>query len=184
MKTRNKLKFSFWLLFGLVVLGGALSLYYLRQIARSSEIILKDNYNTLTMTREMRKVLDNNDVPLSESATRKFTEELVKEENNITEKGEAEAVARLRQSFTVMSNNAITLAARQQAARSAQSAIHEIEELNMQAVLVKTNTAQKTIKHATIYLSLIGGITFLIMFSFIFNLPDLINASIKEQVAH
>ena len=181
MKTKSKLQSGFWLLFGLVILGGALSLYYLNQIANSTKTILKDNYDTLVMTREMRTVLDENNLPFSESAVNKFNEELVKEENNITEKGEAAAVARLRQSFENVRNNSLTMEVRQQEARSVRVAIKEIEVMNMEAIVRKNKIAQKAIKDATFYLGLIGSITFLILFSFMFNLPDLITARMEEQ---
>jgi hypothetical protein len=183
MKAKSKLRFSFWLLFALVIIGGALSLFYLRQISKGTEIILKDNYNTLQMTQAMRIILDENDLPLPSSAVNEFSQQLLKEENNITEPGEAAAVARLRQSFELVRQPALTLDQSQQATRSAREAIRQIEDLNMQAIIRKHDRAQGSIKNATLYLSLIGCLTFLLLFSLIFNLPDMIAENRKPYSA-
>ncbi len=70
--------------------------YYVNRLADESKDMLKDNYNTLQYTKNMIQALDQND---DEASVKVFEENLVKQENNITEKGEAEATGEMRNIF-------------------------------------------------------------------------------------
>ncbi len=170
MKIKHKLRLGFGILFVVVIFFGALSLFYLNQIANSSRIILKDNYATLGFVREMRSVLDGNDLPLAPSPISRFNAALMKEEKNVTEKGEAEAVAKLKQSFKSLTSTPQAPEQRRQAESEVLKYLGEIERLNLDAVVHKSDHAERSIKNATLYLGLAGAFTFLVLFSFIFNL--------------
>jgi NtrC-family two-component system sensor histidine kinase KinB len=88
MKIKKKLLLGFGLLFIVVLIFGGVALYYIEVISETSNITLKNNYETLTFTREMRSVLDENDLPLNPRASQAFDNALKKQENNITERGE------------------------------------------------------------------------------------------------
>jgi len=92
MKIKTKLRLGFGFLFIIVLSFGALSLYYMNKISVSSKVILKDNYESLNYSREMRAILDDYPLPFSKNLSLKFNNQLSKEENNITEKGEEQAV--------------------------------------------------------------------------------------------
>ena len=117
MKIKKKLFWGFGLLFIVVLIFGAVSLYYIEVISETSNITLKNNYETLTFTREMRSVLDENDLPLSPAASETFDKSLKKQEHNITEHGEREATGNLRKAFSSLIDPSLNIAQKQQAER-------------------------------------------------------------------
>ena len=56
----------------------------------------------------MRTILDQNDLPLDAENAADFNRQLVKEEHNITEVGELQAVQSLRKAFSQLSNGSLT----------------------------------------------------------------------------
>ena len=174
MKIKTKIRLGFALIFVVVLLFGGLSIYFVNQLSKTSRVILKNNYATLSFAKEMRTILDENNIPLSNTAKTSFNNQLVKQENNITEKGEDVATAALRKAFNALQSSASTLAQQQTAERSARVALRKIEDLNMQAVVRKTDAAQNSVNNATIILGLIGCFTFLALFSFSVNITGFI----------
>jgi len=168
MKLKYKLWIGFALLFIVVAFFGILSLLFLRQMSSGSEVILKDNYASLKFAREMREVLDENDVPLNGSAIARFEQIITKEENNITEPGEKEAVTNLRSSFESLKNS--PLGNQRQAEKEVFRNIRKITDINLKAVDEKSAKAVKSTKNASTYLGFLAAFTFLILFSLIFNI--------------
>jgi NtrC-family two-component system sensor histidine kinase KinB len=174
MKVKNKLRLGFGFLFIVVLFFGAVSIFYLNEISNSAKVILKDNYETLNFAREMGAVLDENTLPLNTSAQTAFDRQLVLEENNVTEAGEAEAVKNLRASFTGLKNTLAPIAQQQNATVNARRSLRSIEILNMKAIVRKNDQAQASVKKATLFLGLAGTFTFLVLFSFSVNFPGFI----------
>ena len=109
MKIRKKLFLGFGLLFIVVLFFGAVSIYYVEEISETAKVTLKNNYETLTFTRAMRSVLDENDLPLTSRAASTFDNALKKQENNITERGEREATAGVRKDFGLLIDPRLSL---------------------------------------------------------------------------
>ncbi|GAC1302219.1 MAG: hypothetical protein NVSMB24_06460 [Mucilaginibacter sp.] len=174
MKIKKKLLLGFGLLFVVVLIFGGVALYYIEVISEASNITLKNNYETLTFTREMRSVLDENDLPLNAQASQTFDNALKKQENNITEKGEREATAGVRTEFTRLNDPGQNLAKKQAAERNIRSLLKTIDGLNMRAIVVKNAATHKTVNDATVYLGGMVFITFLILFILILNFPAFI----------
>jgi NtrC-family two-component system sensor histidine kinase KinB len=82
MKIKTKLLLGFGLLFLVVVFFGIVAIYYIDAISENSKKTVKNNYETLTFTRDMRSVLDENDLPLSATAILDFNSALVKQEHD------------------------------------------------------------------------------------------------------
>ncbi|HWZ14331.1 MAG TPA: HAMP domain-containing protein [Mucilaginibacter sp.] len=174
MKIKKKLLLGFGLLFVVVLVFGGVALYYIEVISETSNMTLKNNYETLTFTREMRSVLDENDLPLNTQASQTFDNALKKQENNITERGEREATAGVRQAFTLLTDAGQNLAKKQAAERNIRSLLKTIDGLNMRAIVVKNDATHKTVNDATLYLGGMVFITFLILFILILNFPAFI----------
>src|ERR1700733_586807 len=174
MKIKTKLLLGFGLLFVVVVFFGIVSIYYIEDISEYSKTTVKNNYETLTFTREMRAVLDENDLPLSSAAAAAFDSALKKQEHNITEPGEKEATAGVHKAFSEITDPNSALSAKQQAARTARFQLKTIEGLNMKAIVQKNNYIHDTVSKATFYLGGIVFVTFLILFVFIINFPGFI----------
>lgn len=174
MKIKTKLLIGFGLLFVVVVVFGIVSVYYIDDISHYSNATLKNNYATLTYTREMRAVLDENDLPLPAAAVASFDSSLKKQEHNITEPGEKEATAGVRSAFTQLTSATVPLAEKQRAVRAIRLQLQTIDGLNMKAVVQKNNSVTATVSNATLYLGAIVFVTFLILFVFIVNFPGFI----------
>src|ERR1700753_2121855 len=149
MKIKTKLLLGFGALFAVVVVFGIVSVYYIDDISQYSNATLKNNYATLTYTREMRSVLDDNDLPLSATAVAAFDNSLKKQEHNITEPGEKEATAQVRSAFADLTNAAASPTQKQQDMQTIRQRLNGIEGLNMTAIIQNKGTVSKTVSNAT-----------------------------------
>jgi NtrC-family two-component system sensor histidine kinase KinB len=180
MKIKTKLRLGFGFLFVVVIFFGAISLFYMNKISMSSKVILKDNYETLNYTSNMRAVLDEHQLPLSATAKKDFENYLELEGKNVTEKGEGEAVAALRKAYGKINNAASILSDMQAAVTKLRSELRHIDKLNMDAIVHKNDTAQKAIEKAAMYVIFAASICFLILFSFIVNFPGFVANPLRE----
>jgi len=174
MKIKTKLRLGFGFLFIVVLFFGATAIYYIQEISKNAKVILKDNYETLSYTREMRTLLDENSLPLTAAVAAQFNQQLVKEERNITEKGEHEAVVKLRTAFNKLGQTGLSAGRQQAAEREVRSHLRQIELLNMQAIVRKNDTARASVNRASLILGFAGTFTFLVLFSFSVNFPGFI----------
>lgn len=180
MKIKTKLRLGFGFLFVVVIFFGAISLFYMNKISLSSKVILKDNYETLNYTSNMRAVLDEHQLPLSAKAKKDFDNYLELEGKNVTEKGEGEAVAALRNAYGEINNPASGLSDMQAAVTKLRSELRHIDKLNMDAIVRKNDNAQKAIEKAAMYVIFAASICFLILFSFIVNFPGFVANPLRE----
>ncbi|RAJ26008.1 HAMP domain-containing sensor histidine kinase [Pedobacter cryoconitis] len=176
MKIKTKLRLGFGFLFVVVLLFGSISLYYMNQISVSAKVILKDNYETLSYTREMRSILDQNDLPLTLELQKKFTKQLSLESKNVTEKGEGEAVRTLTKSFIELNNPT----QQKPALAKIRSQLMIIDKLNMDGIVRKNEVAQKSVEKASLYLITAASFCFLVLFSFIVNFPGFVANPLRE----
>jgi NtrC-family two-component system sensor histidine kinase KinB len=174
MKIKTKLRLGFGFLFVVVLFFGAIAIYYIQEISKNAKVILEDNYETLSYTREMRTLLDENDLPLAPAVAAQFSKQVLNEEHNITEKGEREAVIQLRTAFTRLSQPQSATINQQAAEREIRSHLRQIELLNMQAIVRKNDAARASVNRASLILGFAGTFTFLVLFSFSVNFPGFI----------
>lgn len=175
MKLKHKIRLGFGLIFITNLLAGSLSIFYINELSEGTKVVLKNNYETLSFAREMRTVLDDNTIPLNDAAKSAFDKSLVKQEHNVTEKGEDAATATLRKDFNQLQNPAVNLSQQQNAEHAIRVDLRNIEQLNMQAIVHKTDAAQESVNKSTIILGLIGCLTFLALFSFSVNISGFIS---------
>lgn len=174
MKVKNKLQLGFGFLFIIVLFFGVTAVYYIHDISENSKVILQNNYESLKFARQMRNVLDNNNLPLNNAAINKFGIYLQQQEANITEAGEASPTQRLRTNFKLLvATHDIRL--QNETVRDIRKVLSDIENVNMQAIIRKDNKARASVADATLFLGLVGGFTFLILFSFSINFPGIIS---------
>ncbi|MBG6235068.1 PAS domain S-box-containing protein [Pedobacter sp. CAN_A7] len=180
MKIKTKLYLGFGFLFVMVMLFGAFSLIFVNKISTSAKVVLKDNYKTLQYTRNMRAILDENSLPLSEKAEVLFTKQLAGEQKNLTEQGEAEAVHKLEAAFKQIVDPALAVPLKQSALREARRQIKLIDELNMNAIVRKNGATQAAVDKATLYIIFSASACFLILLSFSVNFPGFVANPLKE----
>jgi NtrC-family two-component system sensor histidine kinase KinB len=174
MKVKNKLWLGFGFLFVVVLLFGALCLFYLNKVADSSKLILKDNYISLSYCREMRSVLDNNKPPLTKTPIAQFSTYLQKEEANITEPGEAEVVARLGSLFKELQNSGTNQLVLEKELLQIRRCISAVELINMRAITRKNDSVGQYVDHSVFILGFAATLTLLVIFSFSINFPSFI----------
>jgi NtrC-family two-component system sensor histidine kinase KinB len=180
MKIKTKLLLGFGFLFVVVIFFGGISLYYMNKISVSSKVILKDNYESLRFARSMRSIIDDNELPLGAAAALQFDDQLRREKQNVTEKGEGKAVEELEAAFRVMTETRAGVASHKAALRKAQVQLRRIDELNMNAIVRKNADAQKGVEKAATYLMTAAALCFIILFSFSVNFPGFVANPLKE----
>lgn len=168
MKLKTKLRLGIGFLFVMLLLFGAISLHQINRISESTALILKDNNHSLQYAKEMRLLIDRDSLN-NTSSIAKFQNLLNKERENITEKGEAAAVLILSNAFNRYIKNKDL-----NELSHIKSAIYQIEGLNMQAIVFKSQLSEKTVAKATLYLGLASFVFFLILFTFIVSFPGFI----------
>lgn len=168
MKLKTKLRLGIGFLFMILLSFGAISLYQINRISESTALILKDNNHSLQYAKEMRVLIDQDSLQQATSVTA-FKALLAKEQQNITENGEGKAVdqlsAALDRYLSTRSNRELT---------HIKSAIYQIEDLNMQAIVSKSQLSEKTVAQSTLYLGLAAFVFFIILFTFILSFPGFI----------
>nr|MBC7612973.1 PAS domain-containing protein [Pseudopedobacter sp.] len=167
MKVKNKLRLGFGFLFLIVLFFGGISIILINQIANNGKVILKNNYETLSFVLEMRDVLDNQSLPLTDSTHNAFEKQLMKQELNVTERGEGVATAVLRHHFEQLASSMFIL-------KLIRNDLRKIEILNIQAILRKNDQANRRVDKTLLFLGLAGSFTFLVLFSFSVNFPSAI----------
>jgi NtrC-family two-component system sensor histidine kinase KinB len=180
MKIKTKLRLGFGFLFVVVIFFGAISLYYMNKISMSSKVILKDNYESLKFARSMRTILDEHELPLSETASTKFREQLRLEERNVTEKGEGPAVKALADAFRALTDPSADQNRQRQSLKKALLQLRTIDELNMNAIVRKNDQAQQGVESAATYLITAASLCFIILFSFSVNFPGFVANPLRE----
>lgn len=177
MKLRIKTKLSLGLtfMFVFVVLIGGVGLYSINRLKDESKTILKANYESLLYVKNMEEALDIYEVK-DPNAISKFQENLRLQEHNITEIGEQEATSDIHNMFDKIINGDTTLAQ----IRDIRTGLYKIAELNMNAIVRKSNEIQKTANQADIYVTIIVTIGILLSFSFLLNFPGYIANPVKK----
>jgi len=174
MKTKAKLTLGVGLLFLLIILLSILGTVYINAINKDTQNILVANYNTLDYSRSMLIALDE-DIA-SPKSLKKFSENLQKQQNNITEIGEKELTENLLSDFERLKStphdSIIHIAIRKD--------LTGIMLLNMQAIQRKSNVAKQTAADAIWWIAITGTSCFLIAFILLVNLPGNIANPIKE----
>ena len=172
---KYKIRLGTLFLFFLVVISGALSIYYLTKFTQQSRNVLKSNYETLQYSHEMQKLLDSiqvNKVKFIDS----FEVQMRKQESNVTEPGEKEATTNLRSAFEKLKKDSGNARIRSQI----RSALHDILYINMNAIKKKNEKSENAAEEAMTFLISIISFIFLIGLTFAYNFPSVITSPIVK----
>jgi PAS domain S-box-containing protein len=176
MNVKTKIRLGLIFLLAIIILLAGAGSYYVNRLADESENMLKDNYNTLQYTKNMIQSLDQSD---DEASVKLFEENLVNQENNITEKGEAQITKELRAIFDLYKS-----AKRDEATeRELRKKILHVQDLNMSSIVEKNNSITQKTKTAFAYITILGTLCFLLSFTFVINFPRWIAGPIAELTA-
>jgi PAS domain S-box-containing protein len=169
LRIKTKLSLGLAFLFGVATLVGLLSAFYLHQLSKDAQEILKDNYESIEFAQNMGQALE-------EKRFEDFKKNLVLQEKNVTEPGEKELTSQLRQQAKDLEQHPEN----PQKVKDIRSTLFSIIKINMQAQVRKNQIAQETASDALVYIGVIGSICFIITFAFIINFPGYIANPINE----
>lgn len=175
LKIKSKLSLGLVFLFAIIILIGSVGGIYIHSIAKESKEILKDNYESIQYAKLMQQSLDAEDTDSSNFISR-FEAHLLSQEQNITEIGEKEYTNEVRNEFENIKKNGKSPAA----LLRLKKALYKVTDLNMQAILRKNNQAQANADKVLVYIGILGGLCFIIVFTFILNFPGYIANPIRE----
>lgn len=163
-KLKTKITLGVVFLFTLLLLVGGTGLYYLNKTITEQRNILKDNYKTIEYTRNMLQALD------SINGNNFFDINLSKQEKNITEPGEGEATASLREHFNVYQKGPKS----EKIIIDIRNDINQIMQMNLAAIIAKNKWVDQNAENARIVITILLTICVLIGFTFVSNFPGYI----------
>ncbi|HKG69758.1 MAG TPA: ATP-binding protein [Segetibacter sp.] len=175
LNVKKKIWLGTLFLFLLLLLTGGVGIYYMAKLKAEGKHVLQDNYESLSHCHTMQQQLNNgtvNDV----KSIKKFEDALKQQEANITEPGEKEATDTLRSDFTKLKSGDTS----KQNLQSIEQQIEFILTLNMKAIQRKSTIAEKTAEDALTIIITLGGLVFLISFTFIVNFPSIVTNPISR----
>jgi len=175
MNIKTKLLSGVGLLFALILVLAATSVYYVNALKRDTHNILVDNYNTLEYGRSMLLAIDRIQVEPA-AAIQQLEASLDKQQQNITEQGEREVTDRIGNHIALLK----AAPGDTQSKAMLRSEISELMRLNMAAIERKNDLANSTARAAIFWISVVGTFCFLIAFVLLVNLPSNIANPIKE----
>jgi PAS domain S-box-containing protein len=173
IRLKTKLRLGLYFLFVIIFIFGVLSIFYINRLSIDSEMVLKNNHESLVYCNKMLSALE--DIPANKHAITLFKENLNSQSHNITEPGEKEATALVEKNFKELLDNP---ADPNNYAEIRQS-IHTITELNQQAIFKKNEVAKSTAENATLWLTFIFVSLVLITLTFVVNFPGVIATPIR-----
>ena len=180
MTIKNKLRAGFGFLFVLAMLCCGLAIYFLNRLSADARNILKDNYKSVQYAKNIVAELDEPGVLPTPQQDRVIRENLLKQEHNITERGEKVLTDSLVNGYNKLMHSG---GDNRQAAVLLPALLRQtysIMQLNMSAIELKDAKATLTAKNAEILVAFIGSFLFLVAFSFTVNFPGYIADPIKE----
>ena len=174
IRLKTKLSLGLIFLFIVILLFGILGIAYINILSRDADLVLKNNHESLVYSNNMFRALES--INSRKDAIQIFEENLVKQENNITEVGEKEVTQQLRKDFEELKANPSDPSNYPEIRQS----LIRVQDLNEMAILRKNATVQKTAETARLWLTVIFTILTLISFTFIFNLPGVISKPVSS----
>lgn len=175
LNVKKKIWLGTLFLFLLLLLTGGVGIYYMAKLKAEGKNVLQDNYESLSYCHTMQQQLNTvtgNYAP----SIKKFEDALKHQEANVTEPGEREATNNLIGDFTKLKSGDTSR-------HNLQSIEHQIQSilfLNMQAIQKKSRKAEKTAEDALAIIITLGGLVFLISFTFILNFPSVVTNPISR----
>jgi signal transduction histidine kinase len=174
MRIKTKLYLGIGLLWILIILLSFFAVKQFKSLAIASENIIKDNKETIGYTQNMLRVLSR--IYQDEDALNIFETYLLKQENNITEKGEKALTEKLSECFQQLKNNPED----KTYLADAQTYLFEILEMNLVAIEGKSSIAAQSADKSILLIGFISFFCILISLLLFILLPWNIAKPIHE----
>jgi len=170
---KSKIALGIGVLFALLVTVSIVAISFINMLSFQTENLLTANYNTIMYCSEMSNYLP--DLGKSAAAADSFERYLTSQEHNITEPGEKEATAQLRQYFEQAKKSGLD----EPLFRDITRTIYKIYLLNQNSLNAKNQAALNTSSNAKVWLTCLATLLVLISFSFVVNFPGYIANPIR-----
>ncbi len=167
-------------LFLLIIILSVVGIKFANQISGETQNILADNYKSIEYSRAMLIALDK--LKFSNDAIYNFENNLKLQQQNVTETGEERATNNLTTNFEKLKTNDIqrNMPTDTSLLLSIRENLADIMLVNMEAIQGKSEIAKQTANTATVVLSVIGTLCFVLAFTLLVNLPANIADPINE----
>jgi NtrC-family two-component system sensor histidine kinase KinB len=175
ISVKKKIWLGTLFLFLLLLLTVGVGIFYMAKLKTEGQNVLKANYETLSYCHNMQQQLLNIEAGNWESV-KNFEGALVTQERNITEPGEDKVTLGLRNDFNKLKSGDTS----RQRIQAIEGQLQSVLLLNMQAIQRKSKAAEKTSNHALTITIALGGVVFLIAFTFIVNFPSIVTNPINR----
>ena len=164
MRIKTKLRLGLGLLFLLIVLLAAVATRSIYSLKNDTQNILHDNYNSLIYAKSMMRNLNDAENFNSKS----FEKQLANQELNATEQGEKELNQQIRDKFDAYKegNHSPELL------KDVRISLLEMMEMNMQAIEIKSEFAEKTANQAILLIIFTGIACIFIAFNSLIKIPS------------
>lgn len=171
---KQKIRWGTLFLFLLMLTLGGVAIFHIVRLKHDSQVILKNNYESLEYCHFMLRTLDSIDIDKPVYMA-KFDSVLKLQEANLTEEGERQFTAGIRRYFDLYKKGEDP----EGNFKKMEENIHEVLGVNMAAIEFKNSRANDTANHAVSYLTFIATAVFLIGLTFAFNFPFVITNPIN-----
>jgi PAS domain S-box-containing protein len=181
LKIKSKLYLGITLLFILIILIGVASIYSINRLGNDSKMILKSNYESIQYAKNMQQIIDNGKLKSDTDTRIKFEQNLIAQENNITEIGEKEATTDLQayyEKFKALKDTSKASIVNYQS--SIKQSLYKIEELNLNAIVRKNNDVQQTTDKAKLYVGIFSSFCFLVSLFLLVSFPGYVVKPVKR----
>ena len=173
MKIKTKLTYGIGILFILILILGVVAGKYITDMSTDTRNILADNYQSLSYARQMLYSLEN--IGKDTAAVNVFIDNLRKQQNNITEKNEAEVTTRLMMHFEQFKKDTCQLVIRQ-----LRHDLNDIIQVNMHSIYHKSEIAGRTATNALLWIYVVGIVCAVIALGILMVFPGSITRPIRE----
>ncbi len=166
-RLKTKITLGVLFLYIMLLVVSILGYYYLNRLNEKAKFILKDNYESLEYSKNMLVALE--DLPAHRvTAMQTFSDNLKKQQANVTERGEKDATAAVARIFELLQKDSTVETG------AIKKNIYTIMDLNMAAIVGKNERVKKTADNALLYIAIISGLCFVLGFTFVYNFPGYI----------
>jgi DNA polymerase II small subunit/DNA polymerase delta subunit B len=188
----------------IILLLSIFSAFYLNRLSKKTSAILKENHYSVVFARDMSEDLTkidneitycflqnkNPDIQIIDNRLKQFVKSLQLEKNNITEVGEGNLVSYVETGFTDYNESVMKyikspmqvdkVILLQMKSDTIYQKLMLISQINEKAIEEKTEAAKVSAKKASIQMSIIGALCFLIAYGFTFSFSSYFNDRFYE----
>jgi signal transduction histidine kinase len=176
MDIKTKLRLGTSFLFLLIISLVIASAWYINRLSEDAKVILKDNYLTIDISKSILQKLGANSKVLYQNDISEIKSLLKKQQNNITETGEAKVTEIISADFDKIFTNPLNA---DELKDNSRENLYLLMDINMKAIIMKNNIALQSSKNASIYVGIFGSICIIIALSFMINFPGYIANPLK-----